>query len=113
MSQQSHSNAPIHSMPATPAYAVFPPSSPMSHEFGTELSGRIAPEQSTNVGTHSWDPATGGFKTLTAKREIPTRLERRAAPKISCKAATTRSYVFFLVFLAFFFFLLLYLVVVF
>ncbi len=87
-------------MPATPAYAVFPPSSPMSHEFGTELSGRIAPEQSTNVGTHSWDPATGGLKTLTAKRELPTRLERRAADQLPDKAATPRSYVFSLVILA-------------
>src|SRR5260221_5857788 len=101
MSQQSHSNAPIHSMPATPAYAVFPPSSPMSHEFGTELSGRIAPEQSTNVGTHSWDPATGGLKNLTAKRELPTRLERRGADQIPGKAASPPSYVVFLGILAF------------
>jgi len=72
----------------------------MSHEFGTELSGRIAPEQSTNVGTPSWDPATGGLKTLTAKRELPTRLERRAADQLPDKAATPRSYVFSLVILA-------------
>src|SRR5260370_6078212 len=106
MSQQSHSNAPIHSMPATPAYAVFPPSSPMSHEFGTELSGRIAPAQSTNVGTHSWDPATGGLKTLTPKRELTTRLEGRGADQMPAKAATPPNHLFFLVFLAFFFVLL-------
>jgi hypothetical protein len=99
LSQQSHSNAPIHSMPATP-YAVFPLSSPMSYESGTELSGRIAPEQSINVVTHSWDPATGGLKTLTAKRELPTRLERRATDQLPDKAATPRSYVFSLVILA-------------
>lgn len=72
----------------------------MSYESGTELSGRIAPEQSINVVTHSWDPATGGLKTLTAKRELPTRLERRATDQLPDKAATPRSYVFSLVILA-------------
>jgi hypothetical protein len=36
-------------------------------------------EHALDFATHSWDLATGGLKTLTAKRELPPRIERRAA----------------------------------
>jgi len=35
-------------------------------------------EHAIDFATHSWDLATGGLKTLTAKREFPTRLDRRS-----------------------------------
>src|SRR5260370_16698553 len=93
LSQQSHSNAPIHSMPITPPYA-FPPASPTPPTSETERSGMIARERAINFTTHSWDLATGGLKTLTAKRELPTRLERRATDQLPDKAATPPSYMF-------------------
>lgn len=99
LSQQSHSNAPIHSMPITPPYA-FPPASPTPPTAETERSGMIARERAINFTTHSWDLATGGLKTLTAKRELPTRLERRTPDQLPDKTATPRSYMFPLVILA-------------
>jgi len=50
----------------------------------------------------SWDLATGGLKTMTAKRELPQRLERRDND-LSVNGATgtsaQRSYAFALVIL--------------
>jgi hypothetical protein len=34
-------------------------------------------EHALDFATHSWDLATGGLKTLTAKREFPRRPDRR------------------------------------
>ncbi|HKF35805.1 MAG TPA: hypothetical protein VKB35_02800 [Ktedonobacteraceae bacterium] len=82
-----------------PPYA-FPPGSPTPHAPETELPGMIARERATNFTTHSWDLATGGLKTLTAKRELPTRLERRASDHLPERGATPRSYMFPLVILA-------------
>ena len=42
-----------------------------------ELSEKMAHEHALDFATHSWDLATGGLKTLTAKRELPPRIERR------------------------------------
>jgi len=86
-------------MPITPPYA-FPPAPPTPPPSETELPGVIVRERATNFTTHSWDLATGGLKTLTAKRELPTRLERRATERLPDKAATPRSYMFPLVILA-------------
>ena len=36
-------------------------------------------EHAIDFATHSWDLKTGGLKTLTAKRELPTRLDRRSS----------------------------------
>lgn len=36
-------------------------------------------EHAIDFATHSWDLKTGGLKTLTAKREFPTRLDRRSS----------------------------------
>lgn len=48
----------------------------------------------------SWDLATGGLKTLTAKRELPPRQERRIPPAPSSESTATRSSMFLLVILA-------------
>ena len=50
--------------------------------------------------SHSWDLATGGFKTLTAKRELPPRQQRRILDTPPPEPASTRSYMFLLVVLA-------------
>ena len=36
-------------------------------------------EHAIDFATHSWDLKTGGLKTLTAKRELPTRFDRRSS----------------------------------
>lgn len=66
----------------------------------TENSSTIAHERATDFATYSWDLATGGLKTLTAKRELPPRLERRSTNQLSDAPVTPRSYMFPLVILA-------------
>jgi hypothetical protein len=66
----------------------------------TENSSTIASERATDFATYSWDLATGGLKTLTAKRELPPRLERRSTNQVSDAPVTPRSYMFPLVILA-------------
>ncbi|GCF07066.1 hypothetical protein KDI_06300 [Dictyobacter arantiisoli] len=56
-------------------------------------------EQAFDFATHSWNPATGGLKTLTAKRELPMRPERRNAGVVANRSATARSHLFPLVLL--------------
>lgn len=53
-------------------------------------------EHAIDFATHSWDLKTGGLKTLTAKRELPTRLDRRSAEVSQDlrELPSTRSYMF-------------------
>jgi hypothetical protein len=103
LSQNTHSIHSIptnHSIPATPI-----PSSHISTSMKplmpeTENSSTIASERATDFATHSWDLATGGLKTLTAKRELPPRLGRRSTNQVSDAPVTPRSYMFPLVILA-------------
>ena len=106
LSQQTHPNHSIHSIPTNHSIPATPvPSSltstslkPLASE--TETSSTIARERATDFATHSWDLATGGLKTLTAKRELPPRLGRRATNQLSDAPITPRSYMFPLVILA-------------
>ena len=101
LSQQTHSIHSIptnHSIPATPVPSSLTSVKPLPTE--TENSSIIAGERATDFATHSWDLATGGFKTLTAKRELPPRLERRATKQLTDAPVTPRSYMFPLVILA-------------
>ena len=66
----------------------------------TENSSTNASERATDFATHSWDLATGGLKTLTAKRELPPRLERRAIKQLTDAPVSSRNYMFPLVILA-------------
>jgi hypothetical protein len=106
LSQQTD---PTHSMysipttrlkPASPVPSSLPSTSlrPLASE--SETSSTIARKRATEFATHSWDLATGGLKTLTAKRELPPRLERRTTKQLSDAPATPRSYMFPLVILA-------------
>jgi hypothetical protein len=96
----THSIPTNHSIPATlvpsshPATSLNPPASEM------DAPAKIAHERATNFATHSWGLATGGLKTLTAKRELPPRLERRTSKQLPDTPATPRSYMFPLVILA-------------
>ncbi|HEV2582035.1 MAG TPA: hypothetical protein VGT44_14360 [Ktedonobacteraceae bacterium] len=49
---------------------------------------------------NSWDLATGGLKTMTAKRELPPRLERHHDDQPAVRSPAYRSYTFALVILA-------------
>ena len=103
LSQKTH---PTHSIPMNPSFPatpipssiVYPPLNPLASE--TETSTKIAHERAIDFATHSWDLATGGLKTLTAKRELPPRLERRATRHTSNAPVLPRSSMFPLVILA-------------
>ena len=71
----------------------------------TGRSGKIAAgdddaNDATNFSASSWDLATGGLKTLTAKREVPSLVERRPSGKLPTAAAPPSSYLFTVVILA-------------
>lgn len=64
--------------------------------FATGTPDKNAHEHAIDFATHSWDLATSGLKTMTAKRELPTRADRRSAESLS-EASLTRSYTVILV----------------
>ena len=100
LSQKTHST---HSIPpnySIPVPSPFTSTSVKPRHSKTENSSTIAGERATDFATHSWDLATGGLKTLTAKRELPPRLERRATKHMADPPVTSRSYMFPLVILA-------------
>lgn len=57
-------------------------------------------EHALDFATHSWDLATGGLKTLTAKRELPTRADRRISGTVPDAVLPSRGYLLALVILA-------------
>ena len=73
-----------HSTPMKPSFPSTPIPSPVESPSidplasETETSTKIAHERAMDFATRSWDLATGGLKTLTAKRELPPRRERRS-----------------------------------
>jgi hypothetical protein len=96
--------SPTHSMSDAPATPPLPPrtASPETPPFPTfkyEPSYKTHPEHAIDFATSSWDLATGGLKTLTAKRELSLRPDRRPAGVVPDILATSRSYMFALVIL--------------
>ncbi len=83
-------------LPVTPPTfpTAIPPTSisPMSVEAQPQDMHQAAHEHAIDFATHSWDLATGGLKTLTAKREFPPRAERRASEVRAEDARAARSY---------------------
>lgn len=67
-----------------------------------EHAHQIVHERAIDFASSSWDLATGGLKTLTAKRQLPPLLDRRLSEKLPEPADTDipRSYAFLLVVLA-------------
>lgn len=78
-------------LPVTPA-----PLTPTSEGFSDERQQAKA----VDFASHSWDLATGGLKTMTAKREMPFLHERRPMGQLSETAHVPRNYAFLLVILA-------------
>jgi hypothetical protein len=93
--------SPTHSMPEQPAFPhsphIVPPSSVRSIHGNAEQPDH---EHAIDFATHSWDLATGGLKTLTAKRELPIRPDRRATGVVPDKFTASHSSLFGLVLLA-------------
>jgi len=116
LSQQSPTPSPYSTVPATrtpqspqspypaqPSGAPFtplPPSSIDSTGERAESPEMQARRRAFDFAGNSWDLATGGLKTLTAKRELPPRLERRVNNLPANGASAQRSYAFALVILA-------------
>lgn len=84
-------------LPATPWMPVASP--PTSTTESPDMNAR---EGDINFAGHSWNLATGGLKTLTAKRELPPGRERRtnATEKWLETEVAVRSYTFALVVVA-------------
>ena len=92
---------PAHSISEDPVFPhsphIVPPSLVKTTNGDTQKTDH---EHAIDFATHSWDLATGGLKTLTAKRELPIRPDRRVSTVVPDMLATSRSYMFFLVILA-------------
>jgi hypothetical protein len=87
----AHSN-PTASAPSTPsAYAT--------HSTSTTETSEIRLSAAADF-SHSWDLATGGLKTLTAKRELLPRQQRRVADVPLPEPAPASGYMFLLVMVA-------------
>jgi hypothetical protein len=102
LSSQSHPAFAVHSNPtgfSPPAAPVAAPSPalPLSE---TDSSTPVGEPVSAADFSHPWDLATGGFKTLTAKRELPPLQQRRGPATPLPEIAPARSYMFLLVILA-------------
>lgn len=96
--------APIHSISDAPATPSLSPQTafPETPSFPTFKDGspyKTDHEHAIDFATSSWDLATGGLKTLTAKRELPLRPDRRSTGVVPDILATSRSYMFALVIL--------------
>lgn len=84
---------PSHSMPADTSHIPTPPTPPR----GAGTPSQSSHDHAIDFATHSWDLATGGLKTLTAKRELPMRPDRRSADSLPMEMS--RSYMFALIIL--------------
>ncbi|GAC1389312.1 MAG: hypothetical protein NVS4B11_13910 [Ktedonobacteraceae bacterium] len=85
------------------------PMRPATTISAAEQSENISYEHAIDFATHSWDLKTGGLKTLTAKREFPTRLDRRPSELLqdSHESSSTRNYIFAMIVLVCVIFMLL------
>jgi len=85
-----------HSIPNTPPHTAFPsgPLTPTPSTPAAEISQRIAHERAVDFAARSWDLATDGLKTFTAKRELPARPERRVSEQLPDAVAPPRRSMF-------------------
>ncbi len=89
--------SPNHSMPVNQSLTPHAVGRAAPSPLATESGNTMDHEHALDLATHSWDLATGGLKTLTAKRELPIRPERRVSDMVPDILATSRSYMFALV----------------
>jgi hypothetical protein len=95
-------------LPRTPQFTMPPsPLSPIGRSDKIDHSDEIDhDDRAIDFASHSWNLATGGLKTLTAKHELPSLLERHAIEQQLTKstyapdsASVPRSYLFLLIIL--------------
>ena len=95
---------PAHSISAAPSIPQYTPPSPSTYRPSTspavETFDRVSSEHALDIATHSWDLATGGLKTLTAKREVLPLVGHRIADPPPDTQGASRSYTYFLTILA-------------
>lgn len=96
MASPNHSIADLSAKTASPALST----STSSFRSALDSAAKMAHEHAIDFATHSWDLATGGLKTLTAKRELPIRPDRRSSETPDEAASTTRNYLITLIILA-------------
>lgn len=92
---------PASSMPVTPQIpppTTFPILSPPVGN-ATGAAKKMDDEHAINFATSSWDLATGGLKTMTAKRELPSRPDRRSLDATPVTLTASHSYMLALVIL--------------
>jgi len=90
--------APPHSMTPAFPHSAPNPKTPQPFTSNARLSNDMEDDRSIDFATHSWDLATGGLKTLTAKRELPSLHERRPTEKLSPNmTGIPRNYTFLLI----------------
>lgn len=97
LSPQSRPAFAAHSTPA--GSAVFASSSPSASPRSETGSSSTQVPAAADF-SHPWDLATGGFKTLTAKRELPSPQQRRGPITPLPETLPPRSYLFALVIIA-------------
>lgn len=95
--RQPQTISPNHSMPVNQPYPSHAVGRAAPAPLASETGNTMDHEHALDFATHSWDLATGGLKTLTAKRELPVRPERRISDVVPDIVATSRSYMFALV----------------
>lgn len=100
LSDHPHSTSVGHSMPAPISSAYASSSTQSSSSSSTGLSDKIGRNRAGDFASHPRDLATGGLKALTAKREVPSRIDRRPSGNLPEIVAVPRSYTFALVILA-------------
>jgi hypothetical protein len=87
-----------HSTPeasSLPSASSFPPARSPFPEFAPPSAASPEPtnhEHALDFATYPLDLATGGLKTLTAKRELPSRSERYASGTVPETVSAQRSY---------------------
>jgi len=86
--------------PAASALVPAPTSSLPLAETDSSTLGAGSSLSATADFSHPWDLATGGFKTLTAKRELPPPQQRRGPATPLPDTPPARSYLFVLVIVA-------------
>ncbi len=98
MQRRPHPTPPTYSIPVRPQAGQLPftPTPPPTRP-APGIFDKTTHEHAIDFATHSWDLATGGLKTLTAKRELPTRPDRRNADQVPQMQSMSRSYIFALI----------------
>ncbi len=91
------SNPPTYSIPAPVQTPFVPQPTPAVPLAAASASQEFVQERAIDFASHSWDLASGGLKTLTAKREVPILPERRSNDALQGNASAPRNYMFLLI----------------